>query len=219
MSHRPLFFFGTTNLDFCFNVERLPTPGETVAGTPARHAGGKGANQAVAAARLGMRPKFFTRLGDDAAGHMLLDALASAGVNTEAVLVAPGEMSGSAAVIVDDDGGNMIVIAPGANAEITGPMIRDAGELIEENSIVIAEMGLPVSALEELFALRDKKGFQLVFNPAPVRPGLSSFAWKQVDFITPNETEAFELTGIELTDLAPPARLRMRSWGWGLAPR
>ncbi|UPK23275.1 ribokinase [Bradyrhizobium sp. 131] len=200
MSARPLMFFGTTNLDLCFNVERLPTPGESLMGTLTRHPGGKGANQAVAAARLGLRPHFYTRLGDDDAGHWLLQSLTEAGVCADAIKIAPGEVSGSALVMVGDDGTNMIVIDPGANLNVTPQMIENAAEFIQHNAIVVAEMGMPIGALNRLFELKRDKGFELIFNPAPVRSGLPSTAWSCVDFVTPNQTEAFELTGIEVDD-------------------
>ncbi|MBB4010460.1 ribokinase [Allorhizobium taibaishanense] len=198
MRSAPIVFFGTTNLDLCFNVERLPTPGESLIGSLVRHPGGKGANQAVAAARLGLKPKLFTRLGDDEAGRVLMHSLTSAGVITEAVQIAKGEGSGSALVMVGDDGGNMIVIDPGANANVTPELIDEAKAHIEPNSIVVAEMGLPIAALEQLFSLKEQLGFRLIFNPAPVRAGLSRAAWSAVDFVTPNESEAYELTGIEI---------------------
>ncbi|MBZ9605547.1 ribokinase [Phyllobacterium chamaecytisi] len=215
MSATPVIFFGTTNLDLCFNVERLPTPGESLIGSLVRHPGGKGANQAVAAARLGLKPKLFTRIGDDEAGSVLMDSLLNAGVVTDAVQIARGEVSGSALVMVGDDGGNMIVIDPGANANVTPEIIDDAAVHIERGSIVVAEMGLPISALERLFSLKPRLGFQLIFNPAPVRQGLSRETWSQVDFVTPNESEAFELTGIEITSMEAAAQAASALLGLG----
>ncbi|MCA1360989.1 ribokinase [Bradyrhizobium sp. IC3069] len=200
MSPRPLMFFGTTNLDLCFNVERLPTPGESLMGALNRNPGGKGANQAVAAARLGLRPHFYTRLGDDDAGRSLSLSLRDAGVRADAIEVCPGEISGSALVLVGDDGSNMIVIDPGANLNVTPAMIDRAAEFIEHDAIVVAEMGMPIPALNRLFEMKRAKGFELIFNPAPVRAGLSSAAWRNVNFVTPNQTEAFELTGVEVHD-------------------
>jgi ribokinase len=205
MSTRPLIFFGTTNLDLCFNVERLPTPGESLIGSLVRNAGGKGANQAVAAAKLGLKPRLFTRLGDDEAGVELLRSLVNAGVDTQAVQTASGEVSGSALVMVGDDGGNMIVIDPGANANLTPDMIDGAAHYIQNNAIVVAEMGLPTAALERLFAMKEERGFTLIFNPAPVRHGLTRDAWSKVDFVTPNESEAYELTGIEIVSMEAAA--------------
>ncbi|MGY3622128.1 ribokinase [Bradyrhizobium sp. USDA 10063] len=200
MSARPFMFFGTTNLDLCFNVERLPMPGESLMGTLTRNPGGKGANQAVAAARLGLRPRFYTRLGDDDTGHSLFQSLSEAGVCADAIEICAGEVAGSALVMVGDDGSNMIVIDPGANLNVTPEMIESAAEFIEPDAIVVAEMGMPIAALNRLFEMKSHKGFELIFNPAPVRPGLSSAAWRSVDFVTPNQTEAFELTGIEVYD-------------------
>ncbi|OKO81845.1 ribokinase [Bradyrhizobium sp. NAS96.2] len=210
MTARPLMFFGTTNLDFCFNVERLPIPGESLMGTLTRHAGGKGANQAVAAARLGLKTHFYTRLGDDDVGRSLLQSLREAGVCTEAIGIAPGEVSGSALVMVGDDGSNMIVIDPGANLNVTADMVQSAAEFIEPDAIVVAEMGLPIPALNRLFEIKADKSFELIFNPAPVRPGLSSKAWRSVDFVTPNQRETFELTGIEVTDFDSAAHAAVR---------
>lgn len=215
MSIKPLMFFGTTNLDLCFNVERLPTPGESLIGSLIRHPGGKGANQAVAAAKLGLAPRLFTRIGDDEAGALLMASLVEAGVDTGAVHIAKKDVSGSALVMVGDDGGNMIVIDPGANARVTPELIRAVADRIEPGSIVVAEMGLPIPALEELFSLKSRLGFKLIFNPAPVRLGLSNAAWSQVDFVTPNESEAFELTGIEISSMASAAEAAKALLGLG----
>lgn len=203
-------FFGTTNLDLCFNVERLPTPGESLIGALTRNSGGKGANQAVAAARLGVRPRFYTRLGDDEAGDLLLQSLIDSEVEIDAIEIGAGEISGSALVLVGDDGSNMIVIDPGANVNVTPDMIESAAEFVERDAIVVAEMGMPIPALNRLFEMKDDKGFELIFNPAPVRAGLSSAAWKNVDFVTPNQTEAFELTGVEVCDFDSAAHAAVR---------
>jgi len=198
-------FFGTTNLDLCFNVERLPMTGESLMGRLTRHPGGKGANQAVAAARLGLRPHFYTRLGEDDAGHSLLQSLQDSGVCTDAIEIGVGEVSGSALVMVGDDGSNMIVIDPGANSKVAPDMVESATKFIERDAIVVAEMGMPIPALNRLFEMKRDMGFELIFNPAPVRPGLSAAAWKSVDFVTPNQTEAFELTGTEVCDFETAA--------------
>lgn len=215
MNTRPLMFFGTTDLDLCFNVERLPTPGESLMGGLTRYPGGKGANQAVAAARLGLKPHFYTRLGDDDAGHWLLQSLMQAGVRADAIQISAGEVSGSALVMVGDDGSNMIVIDPGTNLNVTPEMIERAAEFIARDAIVVAEMGMPISALNRLFEMKADKGFELIFKPAPVRPGLSPAAWASVDFVTPNQTEAFELTGIEVLDFhtAAGAALKLLDLG------
>jgi ribokinase len=197
---RPLMFFGTTNIDLCFEVERLPTAGESVMGTLTRYAGGKGANQAVAAARLGASPRFFTRIGDDDAGEFLLRSLADAGVIVDAVEIAAAEPSGSALVAVGSDGSNQVIIDPGANRHVTAASIRHGARFVSRDTVVVAEMGLPLPALEYLFSLKREIPFTLVFNPAPVQPGMSQDAWRAVDVITPNAAEASELTGIHILD-------------------
>lgn len=200
--HKPLFFFGTCNLDYVLSVDRLPRSGGTVVGSFAQHPGGKGANQAVAAGRLGMSPRFFTKLGDDAAGHILLKSLSAAGVMTDSVEMVPGKRSGVAMIMVDATAANFIGIDPGENLAVSTADIARAATSLEPDSIVVAEMGLPTRALEDIFALKRKHGFFLIFNPAPVRAGLSAEAWHAVDIATPNETEAFELTGIDVVDAA-----------------
>lgn len=197
---RPLMFFGTTNLDLCFTVDRLPCAGETVMGTLAKYAGGKGANQAVAAARLGLETRFFSRLGDDEAGKFLLRSLRESGVDLDAIEIAAGERSGSALVAVGADGCNQIIIDPGANRHISVESIRHGASFIPRDAIVVAEMGLSLHALEYLFSLKQERSFTLIFNPAPVQPGLSREAWEAVDIVTPNAVEAFELTGMEVVD-------------------
>ncbi|MEX3953376.1 ribokinase [Paraburkholderia sp. EG287A] len=197
---RPLMFFGTTNLDLCFEVEHLPAAGESVMGTLARYAGGKGANQAVAAARLGAAPRFFTRIGGDEAGDFLLRSLEEAGVIVDAVEIASGEPSGSALVAVGNDGSNVVIIDPGANRHITVASISHGASFISRDTVVVAEMGLPLPALEYLFSLKREVPFTLVFNPAPVQSGMSRDAWRAVDIVTPNAAEASELTGIHVVD-------------------
>jgi ribokinase len=203
---KPLIFFGTCNLDFCLSVDRLPTRGQSVMGDLIRHPGGKGANQAVAAARLGLAPRFFTKLGDDEAGAILKCALLDAGVQTDAIETVRGANSGTALIIVDGDGGNIIGIESGANQSMSERDIERAANLIGAGALVVAEMGLPNAALERLFALKPDYGFELIFNPAPVRKGLTKAAWRQVDYATPNEMEAFDLTGIEVVDLVSAER-------------
>jgi ribokinase len=197
---RPLMFFGTTNLDFCFSVSHLPCAGESVMGSLSQYAGGKGANQAVAAAKLGFETHFYSRLGDDESGKFLLRALKDAGVKSDAIEIASGERSGSALVAVDALGRNQIIIDPGANRHISVESIQRGASLIPDDAVVVAEMGLSLPALEHLFSLKSEHSFTLIFNPAPVQAGLSHDAWSAVDVVTPNAVEACELTGIDVKD-------------------
>ena len=203
---RPLMFFGTTNLDLCVTVENLPVAGQSVLGKFTQYAGGKGANQAVAAARLGLHTMFYTRVGDDNAGQFLRRSLNDAGVSLDAVEIAVGEPSGMALVAVDKDGNNLIIIDPGTNQNIALDSLHTVITKLPTNAVVVVEMGLPLYVIEYLFAQKEKHQFTLIFNPAPVQMGLSGEAWKAVDIVTPNANEATALTGIDVSDLKTAAQ-------------
>ena len=202
---RPLIFFGTTSLDLCISVERLPRPGQLVLGTFAHHAGGKGANQAVAAASLGVTTLFCTRLSADSAGEFLRRSLEAKGVIVHSIETAESEKNDAAVVAVDASGSNFIIMDRGANGNIPIESLHLALLRIPQGAIVVIEMGLPLPAIEYLFSQKQQCGFELVFNPAPVKEGLSRRAWQAVDIVTANETEASQLTGIGVHDVETAA--------------
>lgn len=188
---------GSANLDIVATSPRLPAPGETVLGTSyAEHAGGKGLNQAVAAARAGARTTFVAAVGDDDAGRRLLDALTQAGVDTGSVTVA-AEPTGRAVITVDDHGENSIVVVPGANAAVTGAPVP-------RSRVVLVQLEIPRSAV--VAALRAGRAMAAVtiLNPAPAAP-LDADLLGLVDVLVPNEHE--------LAALEPPGRLLTRGVG------
>lgn len=193
---RPLIFLGTTNLDVVFYSDFLPVVGQSLMGCIGEFGGGKGANQAVAAARLGTAPQFATMLGDDEAGDRLTRGLAECGVQTAKIIKKPGLASGKSLIFVGSDGSNMIGIDAGANEYFGADEVSQAVADVPDDAVMVVEMGLPVAACRAAFAVKGQRF--LIFNPAPVRAQLSERDCKAIDILTPNETEAQELTGLSI---------------------
>lgn len=172
---------GSINLDIIATTDRLPTAGETIGGGVLhQQPGGKGANQAVAAARLGGSARMIGAVGDDAQGRLMLDALSSAGVDTADVAVLDGDATGTALIVVDRDGENQIVVCPGANAEFSLEGVEfSAGETV----LCQLEVGLPLV----LEAARRSTGF-FVLNAAPAMD-LPAELLERCDLVIVNETE------------------------------
>ncbi|GFH38378.1 ribokinase [Streptomyces pacificus] len=188
-----LLVIGSANADLVIGVDRRPGPGETVLGSDlAVHPGGKGANQAVAAARLGARAALLARVGDDAHGRLLLDAQRAAGVDTVGVLVG-GAPTGVALITVDPDGDNSIVVSPGANGRLTPGDIRAAGSLFHASRVVSAQLEIPLETVVE--AVRSlAPGTRFVLNPSPPRP-LPPEVLAACDPLIVNEHEAKAVLG------------------------
>jgi ribokinase len=183
---------GSLNLDLVVPVARHPRPGETVLGGDiARHPGGKGANQAVAAARLGQTVAMVGRVGDDDAGETLVGALRADGVHVGAVRVDPGAPTGIALIAVDDAGENAIVVSPGANARVSTRDVGDAAGLLASAAVTLVQLEVPVEIVEE--AARLAAG-TLILNPAPAAP-LSGELLRRVDVLVPNRSELVALAG------------------------
>ncbi|TLQ47813.1 ribokinase [Streptomyces marianii] len=190
-----LLVIGSANADLVIGVERRPGPGETVLGSDlAVHPGGKGANQAVAAARLGARTALLARVGDDAYGRLLLDAQRAAGVDTGGVLVG-GAPTGVALITVDPDGDNSIVVSPGANGKLTPGDVRAARNLFHASRVVSAQLEIPLETVAE--AVRSlAPGTRFVLNPSPPRP-LPPEVLAACDPLIVNEHEARVIIGDE----------------------
>ncbi|MEV5337574.1 ribokinase [Streptomyces sp. NPDC052676] len=188
-----LLVVGSANADLVIGVERRPGPGETVLGSDlAVHPGGKGANQAVAAARLGARTALLARVGDDAHGRLLLDAQRAAGVDTAGVLVG-GAPTGVALITVDPSGDNSIVVSPGANGKLSPADIRAAGGLLHASRVVSAQLEIPLETVLEVVRTLPP-GTRFVLNPSPPRP-LPQEVLAACDPLIVNEHEARVLLG------------------------
>jgi len=212
---RPLIFIGTTNLDINFYSTALPSVGQSLIGTTEEFAGGKGANQAVAAARLGAMPYFATMLGEDSAADSLMRNLAEFGVQTSKICKKPGSRSGKALILVANDGTNMMGIDVGANEEFSPDDILMALKDVPEDAVMVVEMGLPLDTCRAAF--ENKKNRTLIFNPAPVRAQLTAADCKLIDIITPNETEAEELSGLHVSSIDQAFDAAMRLHNNGIA--
>lgn len=188
-----LLVVGSANADLVVGVERRPAAGETVLGSDlAVHPGGKGANQAVAAARLGARTALLARVGDDAYGRLLLDSQRAAGVDTVGVLVG-GAPTGVALITVDPSGDNSIVVSPGANGRLTPQDVRAAGSLFQASKVVSAQLEIPLeSVVETVRSLAE--GSRFVLNPSPPRP-LPREVLDACDPLIVNEHEAKVILG------------------------
>ena len=214
-----ILVLGSLNADLVQRVERLPRPGETIAGGNLRiFPGGKGANQACAAARMGARVAMVGQVGSDHLSPMLLDSLRSAGVDVQHVGVG-GESTGAAAILVLPSGENTIVISPGANATLTPevalPRLADLGP----DSLLLCQCEVPIETVESALRRAKECGARTVLDPAPARPVAPSLL-AAVDFLTPNETEAAVLLGrpessLDSTDEARDVALRLLQLGVG----
>ena len=184
---------GSANLDLVATVDRLPVPGETVsARSYAEHPGGKGLNQAVAARRSGSRTAFIGCLGRDAAGDALHRVMTEEGIDAFVVDVAAP--TGRALIAVDDHAENSIVVVPGANHQIGIGVIDDHRSVLSSARVVLAQLEVPLDAVEAAFAIARLAGAITILNPAPAAdlpPGLLSLC----DIVMPNQTELAQLGG------------------------
>ncbi|MEU0132716.1 ribokinase [Streptomyces sp. NPDC006296] len=200
-----LLVVGSANADLVVGVERRPGPGETVLGSDlAVHPGGKGANQAVAAARLGARTALLARVGDDAHGLLLRASQQQAGVDTGGVLVG-GAPTGVALITVDPSGDNSIVVSPGANARLTPQDVRAAAPLFASARVVSVQLEIPLDTVAET-ARALAPGARLVLNPSPPAP-LPAEVLTACDPLVVNEHEARALLG-DGADGTPEDRAR-----------
>ncbi|MFF4579118.1 ribokinase [Streptomyces sp. NPDC001389] len=197
---------GSTNMDLVAYVSKAPNPGETVTGREFRTVpGGKGANQAVAAARLGGQVVMIGAVGADAFGVRLREALTGAGVETAALRTVEGA-SGTAHVTVDDEGANSIIVIPGANGRVTGLEAGDDSRIGAADSLLL-QLELPLEAVLAGARAARAHGVRTVLTPAPVRP-LPDELLAATDLLVPNEHEAAALTGLTDPHRAAEALLR-----------
>jgi ribokinase len=195
---KPIVTVGSINMDLVSSAERIPRPGETLIGrTFHANSGGKGANQAVAVARLGYPSVMLGMVGDDALGEQLLQTLLSYGVDTSHIGVAPGS-SGTASIVVDIAGENAIVVTPGANLSVTPKYLESKREVLCSAGLVLAQLEVPLQTISWLAEYCAELKIPLMLDPAPAAflpPQLLS----QVTWFTPNQTEAAFYAGEELS--------------------
>ena len=196
---------GSANVDFTVALERLPEPGETVTeGTLLVARGGKGANQAVAARRLGADVRLIGCVGDDASGRDVRAALAEEGIGVAGVATTAGASTGTALILVDGAGRNQIGVAPGANRALTVAQIEARAEDFAWAEVVVVSCEIPLACVEVALALARRRGATTLLNPAPV-PRAPLERLDLVDYLTPNAGEAARLGGVPDVEAAADA--------------
>ena len=202
MAKRPrVTVVGSFNTDLVSRTPRMPVPGETILGGPFHMGpGGKGANQAVAAARLGADTTMVVKLGKDAFGDLAEANLVKEGVRSESVLRTDESHTGAALIILDAAGENMIVVAAGANNLLTPDDVKAAGAAITEADVLLVQLEIPIETVEEAIRTAHEAGVTVVLNPAPGRE-LDAGLLAMCDIVTPNETETQIITGLPVRNL------------------
>lgn len=209
-----VYVVGSANMDLVVRADRFPKPGESVLGSEfAMFPGGKGANQAVAAGKLGADVRFVGKVGSDSFGAVLAESLRSAGVDVSALARDPDVPGGVATITIDATGQNEIVVVPGANARVTVDEVRSGLAELADGDVVLVQLETNIPAVEAALAF-GPSGVVRILNPAPPQlEPLPESVFANLDFITPNETETQSLTGILPVDeesrfLAASALLR-----------
>lgn len=194
---------GSSNTDMVVKTDRIPMPGETVIGGDFVMAGGgKGANQAVAAARLGAEVTFVARLGRDVFGDQAIEGFQHDGINTEYVTRDKDTPSGVALIFVDANGENVIVVAPGANDRLQPEHVQQARKAFDSADVLLVQLEVPLDTVTAAVSMAKETGTTVILNPAPARE-LPDSLLKMVDVLTPNETEAARLSGVDPTTMEP----------------
>lgn len=200
MNSASIVVIGSSNTDMVIKTSHLPQPGETIlGGTFFMNAGGKGANQAVAAARLGGSVLFIAKAGNDIFGKQAIELFGKEGIDVSHIIRDKQQPSGVALITVDDNGENCIVVAPGANATLTTENINEVKEKIENASLILMQLETPVETVEYVAGIASSKGIKFILNPAPAAK-LNDELLKKISIITPNQKEAEMLTGIKVSD-------------------
>jgi ribokinase len=201
---KKIIVIGSANTDMVVKAKSLPLPGETLlGGTFFMYAGGKGANQAVAAARLGGNVTLVAKVGNDIFGQETTLNLQKENINTDFVFVDENVPSGTALIMVNEEGENCIVVAPGANSFLL-PSDTNAVEFLHEAEIILMQLETPVPTIEAVAKEAKAHNQKVIINPAPAQK-LSDELLNGLFLITPNETEASLLSGVTVTDEASAA--------------
>jgi ribokinase len=193
---------GSINMDLVTRSPRFPVSGETITGISFGFMpGGKGANQAVALARLGARVEMIGAIGDDMLGIRYGEVLSGSGVSQSGISVMPGATTGTASITVTDSGDNEIIVVPGANAFVSADYIKQKRTFIEQSQVLLLQLEIPLESVLEAATIAHRAGTLVILDPAPAVP-LPDALLSLIDVITPNETEACLLTGENSRDEA-----------------
>lgn len=192
-----IIIIGSSNMDITARVKSLPRPGETIGGGRLSQAGGgKGANQAIAAARLGADVTFVTCVGDDDSGKWMTRNFAADGMDVSKVKISSSP-TGTALIFVDDNAENCIAVAPGANEDLLPEDVEEAKDCIADSSYMLLQLETPMPTVCKAIELAARSGVKVVLNPAPMT-AIPEELFSKLFIISPNETEAEALTGIRI---------------------
>ncbi len=192
---------GSSNTDMVIKADHLPAAGETIiGGSFFMNPGGKGANQAVAAARLGGNVTFIAKIGNDIFGRHSVQTFEEEKINTSYILSDPGHPSGVALITVDKNAENCIVVAPGSNASLSPNDLVAAKLAIEKAGVLLVQLEIPLTTVEYIVAIAAKAGVKVILNPAPSCQ-LPDSLLRNISIITPNGREAEMITGIKVINL------------------
>jgi ribokinase len=196
-----ILVIGSSNTDMVIKTEKLPAPGETIlGGTFLLNPGGKGANQAVAASRLGGKVTFITKRGNDLFGNQAIGIFMREGIDTQYVVKDPDLPSGVALITVDSGGENSIVVAPGSNGNLQKEDIPEKIFKSKKFGILLLQLEIPIETVEYSAITASQNGMKVILNPAPAHP-LSDKLLSNIWLATPNEVEAEKLTGVCINDI------------------
>jgi ribokinase len=200
MNAKKILVVGSSNTDMVIRTNKFPVPGETILGGKfIMNAGGKGANQAVAAARLGGKVTFVGKIGDDIFGKQAVQQLSDEGINVDFVAVDSNNPSGVALITVDQKGENSIVVAPGSNGTLSPADFDKALTELIESEYVLMQLEIPIPSVEHIARIAVSKNKKVILNPAPAAV-IQDDLIKNIYIITPNETEAEIMTGIKVAN-------------------
>lgn len=206
MSVNQITVIGSSNTDMVIKASKLPAPGETILGGDFfMNPGGKGANQTVAAARLGGNVTLVAKVGNDIFGQQAKALFEADHINTKHLTIDPAQPSGIALITVDQHGENCIVVASGANGFLTTKEIDDAKDDILQSTLILMQLEIPLETVEYVTEIASKAAIKVILNPAPATK-LSDSLLSKLYMITPNETEAELISGIKITDYASAER-------------
>jgi len=216
MESKKIVVVGSTNMDMVVKTSHIPVPGETVlTGSFFMNPGGKGANQAVAVARLGGNVTFISKVGNDVFGKQSAQLFDEEDINTFHVLSDPDLPSGVALITVDDKGENSIVVASGANANLLPADLEDALADIADAGVVLMQLEIPLQTVEFVAKYAASKGISVILDPAPAKQ-LSAELLTALDIITPNQTEAEILSGIKVNNIESAKKAAKIIYGHGV---
>jgi len=214
---RPIVVIGSSNTDMIVQLDRIPAPGETVLGGRFSTApGGKGANQAVAAARAGGQVVFVARVGADSFGDQAIAGFTADGIDTRYIVRDENAASGVACIFVDRNGQNSIAVASGANMRLRPSDLHAAEGVIADAAVVLLQLEIPLETVDVAVDIAAAHGVPVILNPAPAQP-LQDDLLRKIAILTPNEIEAGMLTGIRVTDEASAKKAALALCGRGVA--